>query len=359
MQNCYSLSALQGIQARQAFFVLNLPLSIVAKLFEPEDTSIPVDQRSQRVLNQTRVKQISDYIVNNPNSYVLPPLVAYVKYGGIKFEPNEQYKSLGVLHISIDAVFGLFDGQHRCAAIKDALKKRDYLGYEKIPVYLMQSTSLEQAQQIFADINLNAVKPAQSIKLLYNQRDQVTAFTKSMIKEIQFLTDYTDLENTNLPAKSDKLFAFSSLYQANNVLWKGLGDDPAKPIKITQFWETVIPSVSDWTDLFEGLVEASTLRAESVAAHGVAAIALAEAGLYAMKTKETNWMDYFTPDTLGLIDWSRDHTDWQNRIIVNGKITKTRRNILLMANVIIEKIGLQLNKAQKEYELALENLKAA
>lgn len=71
---------------------------------------VPVDQRSQRMLNKTRVAQIAKYITENPNSYILPPLVGYIKYGEVKFEKLENTSNLGLLKISIDSDIFLSDG---------------------------------------------------------------------------------------------------------------------------------------------------------------------------------------------------------------------------------------------------------
>lgn len=350
MQNYYSFSALAGLQARQATFAVNLPLGLVGKLFSKEDISLPADQRSQRIINQTRVNQIAKYILDNPNSYVLPPLVAYVRTGEIKFIANKDYPMLGELQISLSADLALFDGQHRCTAIQLAVAQKPFLADETITVYLLANQGVSAAQQIFADINMNAVKPAQSIKLLYNQRDQVTAFTKSLIKEIPLFEKYTDLERTNLPASSDKLFTFSGLYQANQILWKGLGDQSSKPIIISKFWECLIPTIKEWAELPESISNLQMLRENSLIAHSITWAALAEAGLYIIQKypKDYEWIDQLNKLN---VNWDRNNPQWKDRAISGGKICKSRKNIILMSHVIIKSLGLQLNNAKSEYEL--------
>lgn len=85
IESHYSFAALSGIQGRQATYLIQVPLKVLSKLIKPEDMDVPVDQRSQRMLNKTRVSQIAKYITENPNSYILPPLVGYIKYGEVKF----------------------------------------------------------------------------------------------------------------------------------------------------------------------------------------------------------------------------------------------------------------------------------
>lgn len=349
MQNFYSFSALSGLQARQATYVLNIPLAMVGKLFSKEDISLPADQRSQRIINQTRVNQISTYIVENPNTYVLPPLVAYVRSGEIEFKANKEFPNLGELQISMSAQLALFDGQHRASAIQDAITKRKFLDQETITVYILPNGGVAAAQQIFSDINMNAVKPAQSIKLLYNQRDQVTAFTKSLIQEIPLFRKHTDLERTNLPASSDKIFTFSGLYQANQVLWKGLGDNAAKPIIIKDFWERMCYVMQEWEQVNDMAIQAGVLREQSLAAHSITWVALAEAGVHIIQKLSENQAWWHIMGNFSM-NWSRQNPLWQGRAINGGKITKTRKNIILMANAIIQKYGIELNKVQQGYE---------
>ena len=78
MENFYSFTALRGIQGRRMSYIIQIPLSMVGTLFEQENFSLPVIERKQRTLNKARVNQIAKYLVDNPDSYVLPPLVAQI-----------------------------------------------------------------------------------------------------------------------------------------------------------------------------------------------------------------------------------------------------------------------------------------
>lgn len=141
----YSFAALSGIQGRQSTYLIQVPLKVLSKLIKPEDMDVPVDQRSQRMLNKTRVAQIAKYITENPNSYILPPLVGYIKYGEVKFEKLENTSNLGLLKISIDSDIFLSDGQHRRAAVEEAIRERQFLGEETIGLLVYTGASVESA----------------------------------------------------------------------------------------------------------------------------------------------------------------------------------------------------------------------
>lgn len=350
MENFYSFSAISGIQARQSYFTLNIPLSVVAKIFSREQVNLPADKRSQRIANQTRINNIAQYIINNPNTYIIPPLVAYVRSGEVKFIPNEGTVTLGTLHVDFDSDFALYDGQHRCEGIKLAIKERPLLANETVTIFLLPHANLSSAQQIFADINMNAVQPAKSIKLLYNQRDAITAFTKSMIEQFPIFSDLTDLERTNLASNSPMLFTFSGVHQVNKILWKAMGDSQAKPILITKFWEACMNAIPEWEQVHDHTESPESLREKSLAAHSITWAALAEVGAYLYEKFAHNdqWIEHINRISL---DFNRDNPIWNRRVLNVGKITKGQKNILLMANVILKNINIEPPTKQKELEI--------
>jgi DNA sulfur modification protein DndB len=107
--------------------------------------------------------------------------------------------------------------------------------------------------------------------------------------------------------------------------------------------------IQEWEQVNDMAIHAAVLREESMAAHSITWIALAEAGLYIIQKLSDNnaWWHIMGNFTM---DWSRQNPLWQGRAINGGKITKTRKNIILMANPIIQKFGIELNKVQQAYE---------
>lgn len=343
----YSFAALSGIQGRQATYLIQVPLKVLSKLIKAEDTDIPVDQRSQRILNRTRVAQIAKYITDNPNSYILPPLVGYIKYGDVKFEKLENTSNLGTLKIGINADIYLSDGQHRRAAVETAIREREFLGEETIGLLVYAGANIESAQQVFADININATKPAQSIKLLYNHRDQFTAITRTIIDSLPLFSEYVDYERTNLPLKSPKFFTFSGIYQAVKLMIKDQ-DAGISPAIVQTFWEEVCMNMVEWQKLELKQISPVELREDYVHAHSVVWLALADVGSYLVNTYPTEWRAYV--GRLGSLDWSRNNSDWEGRCVVSGRISKSRSHIVLTANQIMKAIGLDLPKQYQEIE---------
>mgnify|MGYP003318817329 CR=1 FL=1 len=174
----YGFDAIRGIQAGREFYVAMCPLKIIPKLFIFNDHDIPPQLRAQRTLSGTRIPAIKNYILNNPNDYIFSSLTASVD-GTIKFTPaaslGEQGK-LGRLYISMESRLLINDGQHRRKAIEEALKERSELGHDMISVVFFQDNGLKRSQQMFSDLNKNAVKPTKSLNILYDHRDNFSKF---------------------------------------------------------------------------------------------------------------------------------------------------------------------------------------
>ena len=347
LTNFYSFSALSGVQGRKGNYLIQVPLKVLCKLLQQENADLPIEQRSQRILNKARVNQIANYIIDNPDSYILPPLVAYIKFGEVLFERAEGSMNLGQLKIDMNSEILLYDGQHRRSGIELAVQQRPFLGDETIAIMLYNRDSVESAQQVFADININATKPAQSIKLLYNHRDQFNMVARKTIESVSLLNDYLDFERTNLAAKSDKLFTFSGVYHVSKVLLNGVDEDNVHDTA-TAFWRVVCSSIPEWDGLATGQASASELRENYVHAHSVVWVALAMIGSYLMRSNPTDWGDKLK--NLSDINWSRNSSEWQGRCIVSGRISKSRHNIILTANHIMNALGVPLPKDHEQLE---------
>ena len=349
--NWFEFVAMQGIQARNAFFVIMVPLKFVPKFFKFDDNSLPPSLIAQRTLNKSRIPQISRYITENPKEYILSSLCACVD-GEVKFEPSEISNNMGKLKISMDATVLINDGQHRRAAIEEAIKVNPHLGEETISVVLYADQGLKRSQQMFADLNMHAVKPAQSIKLLFNHRDEQTHITKSVIEAIPLFSEFTDFEKSSISNRSTKIFTFSSIHQATKELlsYKNNKLNTQESIQIaSQFWQEVIQYIPGWLDLQEGKTSSFHLRQNYIHAHGIALQALARVGNMLLQNYPENWQNHLSK--LIHVEWSRNNLAiWDGRALVAGKINKSRNNLVLVTNYIQKVLGLPLSDESQNVE---------
>ena len=148
----YVFTAVRGIQAGRCYYVVMCPLKLVKKIFLFDEEELAPHLRAQRVLNRSRVPEISRYLIENPREYVLSSLTASID-GEAHFEPLSQASpDVGHLIIPMNAKFLLNDGQHRRAAIENAVKACPELGEETVSVVLFIDAGLQRSQQMFADL---------------------------------------------------------------------------------------------------------------------------------------------------------------------------------------------------------------
>ena len=178
----YTFPAIKGKQAQRDYFVIMCPLNVLSKLFIFNEEELPAEYRAQRTLNKNRVPEMANYIVNNPKDYVFSSLTASVD-GNFEFTPfpSDKTKEIGMLNISMDSKLLINDGQHRRAAIEEALKATDELSDETISVVLFIDEGLKRSQQTFADLNKHAINVSKSLGVLYDSRDPIALITKQLI----------------------------------------------------------------------------------------------------------------------------------------------------------------------------------
>ncbi|WP_436659715.1 DNA sulfur modification protein DndB [Acinetobacter sp. P1(2025)] len=339
-----TFSAVRGVQGGRSNYLIQIRLSDVENLFS-FNYGEKLDKSYQRPVNPKRKVQIADYMTSN-STFILPTVLAFPLRGSFTFEsidiPNAPI-DLGVLKLSVDCILGLFDGQHRVSGIIEALKKKTHMNpNDTISVLLLEKQNLISAQQIFSDININAVKPSQSIKLLYDNRNMISVISKGLIRSNPFLSEYTDMTNSNLAKDSIKLFSFSAIYSAVNEMMKGLDDlNPQDKVQfINDFWSEITQHFIPFCYVSEKSVTPENLRQTSLAPFAVTIQALGIFAVTIFKADRDNWKEYV--HALHKVSFLKQNPTWINRVIQNGKIRKSRTNSVLIANVLLKEIGIEL-----------------
>ncbi len=348
----YQFPALRGIQAGREYYVVMCPLKVVPRLFVFDGEEIPADMRAQRVLNRARIPDIARYIVNNPNDYVLSSITACID-GEIRFEPlapHGQQRSVGTIIIDMTSRILINDGQHRRAAIAEALKQKPQLGDESISVVLFVDAGLERSQQWFADLNKHAIRPTRSIGILYDRREALSKLARELERRVPIFRGITELEKTTISNRSTRCFTLSAVYQASQAL---LGKTRKDEITLDdillacEFWTSLGLLIPEWRAVIEHTMSTSDLRQEYVHGHGVTLQALGIAGRALIASSFDSWPEQL--QRIENLDWRRTNPLWDGRAHVRGKMSKTRDSILLTANAI--KMALQIDLTAEEKQL--------
>lgn len=354
MSFVYKFPAVRGIQASSEYYIAMVPLKMISRLFPFSDEYVAPEFRAQRRLNEARIPVMSKYIIDNRNSYVFSALAASID-GEFSFIPVVGQNEVGMLEIDMNAVFLINDGQHRKAAILDALNEDESLGDETISVVFYRDIGLQRSQQIFTDLNKNAVKTSNSISELYDSRDEVAVVTRAVVNEIPFLSSYTDKEKDILGKFSSSLFTLNTFYLANKHI---IGKTSALEARdfLFEYWTSICENMSQWVDVDNRDITKKDLRENYISTQGVVVQALGRIGAYYYKNNGIEFKKELTK--LCNINWNRANEEWYLRAInKTGRVITNKKAVLLIANHIKTMLGIELNEKELAEEKALVEMR--
>jgi DNA sulfur modification protein DndB len=352
----HTFPAIQGYQAGRQFFIAMCPLKMIPRLFMFDEEEVPPELRAQRSLNRARIPEIAQYLVSNPQNYVLSALTASVD-AQVKFMPADSntQSPFGLLQIPMDAQILINDGQHRRAAIETAIRTAPELGQDNVPVLFFIDEGLVRSQQMFADLNKYAVRPSNSLATLYDHRDPESDLARYLAAECLAFKGLTEMEKSTISNRSTKLFTLSGIKHASRALLRKQARAEVgveERLLVKEFWEAVAEQIPDWTRARTKEISTAELRQEYVHAHGLGLHALGLVGAELLAQHPKNWKAMLKG--LRYVDWLRSNTEtWEGRAMTHGRISKASANVQLTANLLKQKLGLTLNE---EEQLLEENL---
>lgn len=346
-----SFPAIKGIQADTEFYTVMCPLKRLKRIFTFDESTLPVNERAQRILNPDRIPEISNYILENRDSYVFSALTACID-GETGFTPigkGKHQQKIGTLTIDDDAEVYITDGQHRNAAIQEALKQDPSLGEENISVVFFVGKSLPERQKIFKDLNLYPVKTDSSLSITYDGKPDAL-LSKNVVFESKALSKLIHMENSNLGKRSKKLVSHSALNKATKELFDVINENTyqEQTAIAREFWEHLVDIIPAWTLVYKEQVSGGEVREESIHAYSVTFQALGIVGNWLLNN-DPSWKK--TTKALKDIDWSRSNKkDWEGRCVVNGAMRNSSVAMKLTANRIKHYLSIPLNTKEKAEE---------
>ncbi len=344
-----SFPAIKGIQAGHEYYSVMCPLKRLKRIFTFDETILLPEDRAQRSLNLSRIPQITSYIHNNRENYTFSSLTACID-GLCSFNPiNESGHgaNIGTLLVDEDAEFYITDGQHRTAAIKQALDEDPSLAEESISVVFFVSKSLKERQKIFRDLNLYPVKTGKSYGVLFgNAPDEV--LTNRVAKECDFFNGVISFDEGNLGPRSSKLFKHSSLYAANQAMLSEITEENLEnQVKAAiDYWNSISINLNAWQ-----LAKTDQLppneRSEYV---NFSAIVLKSIGMLGNQLiLQKSWKRKLAK--LKTLDWRRSNKkNWEGRCINQGRMSHSNTAAVLTLNTIKKHLNLPLTDKENAEE---------
>jgi len=358
----YTFPAIRGVQAGREFYVSMCPLRLLGRIFSFDDEELMPELRAQRTLNHSRIPDMARYITQNTSDYTFSAITASID-GEVKFEPvgSDDIVNfrMGSLKVSMDAKFIVNDGQHRRAAIQQALQINPELGEETIAVVFFLDRGLERCQQMFADLNRYAVKPSASLGILYDHRNTLSYIAKKIGLTSTVFRNLIETENSSLSPRSRKLFTLSALNFAITELLtdEDLMDIEAATTKAMRFWDMVGNEIPEWAYVRESKLTSGDVRRDFIHSHAIVLQSLGRVGkaIYAQDSHDVE----SRIAKLSNIDWSRaNFQTWEGRAMIGGTMAKTNQNIVLTTNEIKRMIGVDLSPEEAKAETAYRQARA-
>ena len=348
MDFAYKFPVVKGIQAGREYYIVMVPLKMISKIFPRDDEYVLPEYRAQRRLNEARIPVISKYIIENRDSYVFSALAASID-GKFEFHESKDMNGTGVLEISMDARFLINDGQHRKAAILEALNEDKTLENETIPLVLFEDLGLARSQQIFTDLNKHAIKTSNSIAELYDSRDKLSVLNRNVVNSVSFFNEYTDKEKDILGKFSSNLFTLNTFYTANKRAIGGKDVTKADEDFLIKYWSLVSQNIVQWRELIDRSITKVDLRENFIITQNVVIQALGILASYFYKNPSVDMNIYLKK--LQNIDWRRNSNQWKSRVIRNdGRMIAGDKAVNLIANQIKKNLGIELSIDEQSKE---------
>jgi DNA sulfur modification protein DndB len=349
----YVFPAIRGVQAKREYYVSMCPLRLIPKIFLFNEEELVPELRVQRVLNKSRIPEISRYVLDNRDNYTFSAITASVD-ADVRFDPlgtDADGKRVGRLHIPMSARFIINDGQHRRAAIEQAIRENPELADESIAVVFFLDIGLERCQQMFADLNRYAIRPSPSINVLYDHRDRMAKLAKLVVMKSPVFRDVVDMERSTLSMRSRKLFTLSAIYTATSALLSNRNNETfeGSVVLAVSFWEEVARQFPEWTQVRNLKMPAGEVRRDFIHSHGIALQAIGRVGNAILNETASAWKRRIKG--LRTINWLRSNTKlWEGRALIGGRVTKAQQNVTLTTNVIKKYIKLRLTPEEQRVE---------
>jgi len=115
-----------------------------------------------------------------------------------------------------------------------------------------------------------------------------------------------------------------------------------------KFWDEVSKNIPEWQLLLEKKITPIELRKEFVHSTTNSLNALGIVGRIILQKYPENWKEKLRG--LKDINWSRNNSEWEGRLLLNGRMLKTTLGVELAANTILKKCGIPLSEDRLKHE---------
>lgn len=320
------------------------------RLYVPNHSEFP--DLAQRKPNPNRIKQISNYILDNyqQGAIYFPPICLNV-------HPHPTYSNNQISFPYHALTMRLTDGQHRCFGIHQALKTldetdrpaRDRLAQLEIGVLIYSALPIEQERQAFRDQNLLVQRPSVSLAHYFDRRSPHVLIAKHLAETIPQFAENIEYIQNGLGTHNPKLLTLSTLVTALQFTFPHLKNPDNLENYYqwsTQYWQLIADSLTDnpWQPYSLDRRKQQRQKDLRVSAVFFQAIGMIGQDFYQQE------LEFDAIQTLikqlNQLDWDKDNRFWLDKgvtqIGTKNKpiISNTRTTIKLCYQVLREQLDL-------------------
>lgn len=372
----------QGIRLMIA---TSFPFTFVAKQVAFDSATKGGNPRTatNRPLMIDHVKVIRDYILNNPEVYIIPPVTLNIRHVPQVHvaKANVAVRS-GFLVIDDSTVFYVTDGQHRIGAIAGignakpplpgVLTINPDMANHALSVMLVVEPEIERIHQDFADAAQTKQIPP-SLLAAYNMREPINRVLSRVVDSSRLLSGRVDETSKTLSKMSQNLFL---LNQVRGLVKELLVADYAMEEKAFsrnashrlatvaqqdefirqtgQLLEVLSTHMRPWNEIVEmpavgGVANRiPDLRADYINLTATGLVIIGRVAYEINKLpSELDRLQLYA-DLAKKVDWRRMAAIWQGTIVTQGKLSTNRGPVGLAANAVKDLLGLSQRSEDTE-----------
>lgn len=332
----------------------------------PEWDELTVDERIQREIDETRIKQeIVPYLQKDKDRFfgaliidiyrgwdemVFESLIDVAKVHSKAYEVG--LKNVGYLHLPGADYLVALDGQHRLRALKyaifgdgDTIKSNVELTNDDITVIFVLHTDNRKIRNIFNKVNRYARSTSRGDNIITSEDDAIAVLSRRLLKESQILSEENvNWKSNTLSQRSKKFTTISAIYDTIEIILDGHEElrmkHKVRPSDedLDNYYEEVFLV---WDSILNGVKLFENLHSDTVVKYRAKYLIFKPAGLTSMFLAVKMAIDsgYELSEVInGInnIDWNMKNDVWENIIIKpDGGIIAKKENRELVAKLIL------------------------
>lgn len=215
-----SMAAIRGRQGERTIYQVLVENSVLNNFFTVNMD--PPTEKSQRQLDPKHAAAIGQYIVSNPDEYVLGT-VTYAVDTECPFQPSEIDDRLGVLTIPFGTNLRSLDGQHRRHGLNQAIDADPAFASDHTSVLIYVEPDVEKRRQMFSDMNATPKIVAKSLNVAFDSRDPFARAARDLAENHPLLSGHIDRESRQVQGNSQYWYTIGAVHDSLKRLERGPG----------------------------------------------------------------------------------------------------------------------------------------